>query len=29
MGAELGQNGLPVVLHVDSEYAISSIDGHE
>ena len=29
MGAELGQNGLLVVLHVDSENAISSVNGHE
>ena len=29
MSAELGQDGLPVVLHVDSQYAISSVNGHE
>ena len=28
MSAELGQGGLPVVLHVDSQYAISSVNGH-
>ena len=29
MSAELGQDGLPVVLHVDSQYAISSVNDHE
>ena len=28
MGVELGLSGLPVVLHVDSQYAISSVNGH-
>ena len=29
MGVETGLSGLPVVLHVDSRYAISSVNGHQ
>ena len=28
MEVETGMSGLPVALHVDSQYAISSVNGH-